>query len=105
MVRRLANRSPWWDLVFDALLVIILIIAVVNQFQLRNEINARKDAAYNNCVESNDARKVVANILISAEKLVKISHTLSPEQKKQSVDFYDTQLKNIHYADCSIYKS
>jgi hypothetical protein len=105
MARRLAKRSPWWDIAFDVLLVGVLIIAVVNQFQLRGEIHARQNAAYRNCLASNDARQVVVNILAASEKLVNQAPSISPEQKKNSDKFYEDQIDKIKFSDCTPFKT
>jgi hypothetical protein len=96
------NFAYYWF--FDIMIVVMLALAIWNQIQIRDEVRARQQAAYQNCVNSNESRHVLATVLSSAEKLTKANPNLTPKQQQYAVDFYNSQVANIKYSDCSIYK-
>lgn len=87
----------------DILIVFLLLWSVALQFQVNDEVHSRQEASFQNCTESNDARQVVVNIMKSAEALVQNNPSYTKSQKDNAVKFYEDQIKQIKFTDCSAF--
>lgn len=102
-------RSPVVQAVLDLALLALLFVAVAQQIQLRNtaaglkdEIQARSQASYENCQSANDSRQALLNVLMAGQAAVRASDR-TPAEKAATVAFYQNQIEKVKLADCSAY--